>query len=63
MTKGVGINLGTLNWYIGLWDKFKATIIPSELGNYIISLMVSFNENETLIGQSTKNNLIKIIKA
>ena len=62
MTKAVGINLGTLNWYIGLWDKFKATIISSELGNYIISLMVSFNENETLIGQSTKNNLIKIIK-
>ena len=59
MSKAVGIDLGTLNSCIGIWDKSKAIIIPSNFGNYIIPSMVSFNENETLIGQSAKNKLIK----
>ena len=59
MSKAVGIDLGTLNSCIGIWDKSKAIIIPSNFGNYIIPSMVSFDENETLIGQSAKNKLIK----
>ena len=60
--KAIGIDLGTLNSCIGIWEENKTTIIQTTSGENIIPSMVSFQENKTLIGKQAKDLLIQNYK-
>ncbi len=59
----LGIDLGTTNSSIGIWINEKIEIIPDkESRSKLIPSIVSFTENEILIGEPAKNNLVKNYK-
>ncbi len=59
----LGIDLGTTNSSIGIWINGKIEIIPDkETRSKLVPSIVSFTENEILIGEPAKNNLIKNYK-
>jgi len=51
----IGIDLGTTNSSVSIWQKDKAVIIPNELGNKTTPSFVAFTESGILIGDSAKS--------
>ena len=54
----LGIDIGTVNSSISIWNKGKAEIIPNEENNNITPSVVSFTKNERIIGENAISQLI-----
>lgn len=54
----VGIDLGTTYSVVGIYQDGHVDIIPNELGNRITPSVVAFTENERLVGDAAKNQII-----
>ncbi|MDR0528234.1 MAG: molecular chaperone HscC [Zoogloeaceae bacterium] len=55
----IGIDLGTTNSLVGVWQNERATLIPNALGAFLTPSVVSVDENENiLIGEAAKERLI-----
>ena len=55
----VGIDLGTTNSLVSVWQDDKCTLIPNNLGEYLTPSVVGIDENgEMLVGRTAKERLI-----
>ena len=55
----VGIDLGTTNSLVSVWQDDKCTLIPNNLGEYLTPSVVGIDENgEMLVGKTAKERLI-----
>ncbi len=57
--KTIGIDLGTTNSLVAVWEENKANIIPNVLGEHLTPSVISVDEQgQLLIGQVAKERLI-----
>ena len=55
----VGIDLGTTNSLVSVWQDDQCTLIPNNLGEYLTPSVVGIDENgEMLVGRTAKERLI-----
>ena len=59
MDNVIGIHLGLNYSCIGVWDNGKAKIVPNDLDGRKTPSFVSFTNDERLIGEFAKSQLIK----
>ncbi|GJX74959.1 heat shock cognate 70 kDa protein [Tanacetum coccineum] len=57
----IGIDLGTTYSCVAIWfdNKNRVEIIPNEQGNRITPSCVAFNDSESLVGESAKNQIAR----
>ena len=58
----IGIDLGTTYSCVGVWRNNKSEIIPNRIGKYVTPSVVSFTENERLIGEQAKSQITRNYK-
>ena len=54
-----GIDLGTTYSCVAVWRNGKVDIIPNDLGERTTPSVVTFTDNERLVGQSAKNQITR----
>ena len=54
----IGVDLGTCNSYVGVFQKGKVEIIPNDSGELSTPSIVSFINKGRLIGKQAKNKII-----
>ena len=55
----IGIDLGTTYSSVAVWKNNKVVVIPNEVGELTTPSVVSFTNNELLIGKAAKNQINK----
>ena len=59
MSKIIGIDLGTTNSLVAIWEDGKSKLIPNSYGEYLTPSVVSVDEKDTLyVGKIAKERLI-----
>lgn len=54
----IGIDLGTTNSLVGVWEGGKTKLIPNAFGEYLTPSVVSFDDNgEVFVGKTAKERL------
>lgn len=58
MSKIIGIDLGTTNSLVTVWEDGKAVCIPNAYGDFLTPSVVSFEGEEVIVGKAAKERLI-----
>ncbi len=59
MAKAVGIDLGTTNSVVAVWEEGKATVIPNAEGSRLTPSVVAYTEDgQWLVGQIARRQAI-----
>lgn len=59
MSKIIGIDLGTTNSLVAIWENGESKLIPNSFGEYLTPSVVSLDKNGTLyVGKTAKERLI-----
>ena len=59
MKRAIGIHLGLNNCCVGVWRNGRVEIVPNENGERTTPAIVSFTENNILIGELAKDRMTR----